>query len=352
MENKFQKLENKYESWKWESETFFITKFIESSTIKKMFSDCLDIIFDITKTTESNRGIVAFNPAYGQGKTFFFDVTNHRYKRKTGRNLFVRTSSKDLVNLFVQEGEEALLKFISCKNLFIDDIGDEGERKVFKHYSHEMNVLRYVILKRYEFWTDKEKEWKTYATTNLSKGQIAQQYDGRVADRLSQMCYWMDFKFLKDGKSFRQYEGTRKLTKEEVKERWKMSMKNTKKEDGNQKSFVIDYLNELLQESDEYIDLNDFTRWSFIKPYLVERKLVDLDSVDEDLLQSAELVAINQKSKTARGSLKHAGEAMMSVKAKQARDGVTDKDVYRIAELLLVKKAFKKLKEESYVFEL
>ena len=77
---------------------------------------------------------------------------------------------RTLVKIFVEQGEEALLKFISCKNLFIDDIGDEGERKVFKHFSNEMNVIRYVILKRYEFWLDEEKEWKTYATTNLSKG--------------------------------------------------------------------------------------------------------------------------------------------------------------------------------------
>ena len=345
----FKILEQKYESWKWEAETFFITKFIESGTIKDMFKNCLDIIFNITDTTESNRGIVAYNSAYGQGKTFFFDVANHRFRRKTGKNLFVRTSSKDLVNIFVKEGEEALLKFISCKNLFIDDIGDEGERKIFKHYSHEMNVIRYVILKRYEFWLDEEKEWKTYATTNLSKVQIAVQYDGRVADRLSQMCYWLDFKFLKDGKSFRQYDGTRKLTKKEVDEKWKMSESRTRVV--QEKINVINYLNELILESDEYVELNDFTRWNFIKPYLVERNLVDLEAIDEELLNSVEMIAMNQKSKHARGTMKHAGEAMMSVKTKQARDSIKSKDVYYFAELLLVKKAFKKLRNEQYKFE-
>ena len=183
----------------------------------------------------------------------------------------------------------------------------------------------------------------------FQKVQIAQQYDGRVADRLSQMCYWLDFKFLKEGKSFRQYDGTRKLTKEEIQEKWNISEERTRVV--QEKINVINYLNELLQETDEYIELNDFTRWNFIKPYLVERKLVNLEEVDEDLLNSAELIAMNQKSKHVRGTMKHAGEALISVKAKQARETIKSKDVYYFAELLLVKKAFKKLKEEGYVFE-
>lgn len=348
MKDALKKLNEKYDNWKWEAETFFITKFVDSKTIQETFKNCLDIVFNISGLVDVNRGIVAHNQAYGQGKTFFFNVLNHRYKRKTGKDFFVNTSSKALVKIFKEHGEDALLEFITCKNLFIDDLGDEGQTKIFKHYSNEMNVLRYVVLKRYEFWD--EHNWRTFITTNLSIGQIAKEYGGRAADRLKQMCHMVSFGFLGGGKSFRQYSGTRKLTAEEIKLRWKC-VDDVMSQIIKEKVDVISYLNEMLKEDDLYLAINDFSRWSFIKPYMLERNLIDIDNIDDETWKAAEMLAIYDAGSSVRGKLKHAGEAIVAVKAKKARDGVKTSKVNYIAECIVTKKAFIELKEKNYVFE-
>lgn len=340
-----QTLEKPYANFIQEAELFFVTKFITSSTIKKMFQDCLDIMFDITKAADAGRGIIAYNKHYGQGKTFFFDVANHRFRRKYGRNYFVKTSAKQLAQIYKDHGEEALLKFISCKNLFIDDIGDEGENKVFKHYSNQMNVLRWVILKRYEFWT--EKGWKTFGTTNLSIEQIANEYDGRVADRIEHMTHWMDFSFMKEGKSFRQFDGTRRLTPSEVEANWNKFRKPVEE----QRVDVIKYLNELLQEDDEYLNTNDFGRWNFVKSYLVERSLIDVSVIDEETLKVAEVLAYQDANNTAKSQYSHAGEGLKALRKKAARDKVGNKKIQEIAECILVKKKIIELKQKNYVFK-
>ena len=298
-----EKVEKAFNNFVEESELFFVTKFIESEKIKQMYSNCLDIIFGLSGTVDSGRGIIVFNEKYGQGKTFLFDVVQHRFRRRYGKNLFVRTSAKDLCDLYTEQGKEALLKFIRCKNLFIDDIGDEGKEKMFKHYGEQLNVLRWVLLKRYEFWCD--KGWKTFGTTNLTKLQIAKEYDGRVADRIEQMSHWFSFSFLGAGKSFRQYTGTRRLSPQEIAMNWKKFEKPKEIE----KVDLEKYFNELIHEEDSYFSGKDNSFWRFAKEYMIEKGVLtdkDFDKIDERTLESSELFIREDTRETQKKSAAHA----------------------------------------------
>lgn len=345
-----EKLNIAYENFKEEAELFFVSKYIDSSTISTAFKNCLDICFNITKTVDSSKGIIASSTHYGQGKTFFFDVMQHRFRRRFGRNFLVKTSAKELASIYTTAGKDKnpqteLDKFIRCKNLFIDDIGDEGHKKTFFHYSNSLNVVNYVLLKRYEWW--KEKGWKTYGTTNLTEEQMANEYDGRVIDRLKEMCHWQNFSFVAGGKSFRQFNGVRKLTAEEYNANLAL---HTKKEQ-EVKVDMIKYLNDLLQEEDDYLMINDWHRWGFVKPYLLERELVDLNSYDVEMLERAEKLAVLEASRDTKSALKHASETLQKVQGNIAKNNISKDDKFRILECLLVRDAFMGLRDKKYVFK-
>lgn len=202
-----------YENYKQEAQEQFLTVFLEGSPkIKERITSALTVILNL-KQEPFKKGLMLYSKSYGQGKTLFFEIVYSRVLRKSKFKMWKSTTAKELREVYVKEGQEGLKNFITCKNLFIDDLGDEEEKT--KHYGDDMNVLRYVILKRYEMWLD--KEYLTHLTTNLTIEEIAERYDGRVADRLLQMTEIVEFDFIQG--SFRQIKTTRRLTEsEKVKE--------------------------------------------------------------------------------------------------------------------------------------
>lgn len=345
-----EKLNTAYENFKEEAELFFVSKFVDSSKISEAFKNCLDICFNITKTVDATKGIIASSSHYGQGKTFFFDVLQHRYRRKFGRNFFVKTSAKELAAIYTTADKNtnpqiALDKFIKCKNLFIDDIGEEGSNKTFYHYSNSLNVITYVLLKRYEYWRD--RGWKTYGTTNLTKSELSTEYGGRVMDRIEQMCYLQSFSFVAGGKSFRQFKDVRTLSSEEA----KANLERLRVQEVKESIDVVGYLNDLLDEDEDYLMIKDWNRWSFVKPYLLERKLVDLSLYDEEMLERAEKLAIMEAKDSSKSSLKHAGDTLQKVISKKAGKTVNRDDKFRILECLLVRDAFLALRTRKYRFQ-
>ena len=341
-------LDDKFKNFIEEAEMFFVTKFISSTSIEKIYKDCLDIIFNLTGTVDSNRGIIAFNERYGQGKTFVFDVINHRYKRITGKNLFSKITAKDLCDIYVEGGKEALKKRIKCKNLMIDDIGDEGDNKLFKHYAEELNVIRWVLLKRYEYWCD--FGWRTYGTTNLNKTQIGNEYGGRVADRIIQMTHWFSFLFLKDGKSFRQQKGTRRLTQEEI----NISLEKLKKPEVIEQVDLIKYFNELINEDDSYFEGKDASFWTFVREHLVKYKLLtdeDFHGIDENMIDASELVLRRDVRRSKRISLSNAPGPLRSKLIDDALGQITKKQVYSVAENMVARNKFMELRKSKHVFK-
>jgi len=341
-----------YEKFKQEAELFFVKKYLDGNAVKEKYTFCLDAFFklDNNKEMDYGRGIIMASPNYGQGKSFFFDVIEHRCKRVEKRNIFKRTTAKDLVLYCIENGEDALKDFIKVRNLYIDDIGDEGENKTFqiKKSKNMVNVLRFVLLYRYEMWI--KKGWKTYGTTNLTIAQMGECYDGRLADRLKQMVHWVDVKFLADNKSFRQMAGTRPLTQEEIAENWK-KLSPVKKE--IQKPDVIKYLNELINDDDEYIKNMGWIDWKYIKKQLLSLgflKESDFVMIDEEALQFAELVLRKDTVDYVKFTLRYADREVRLAERNRKLSEMGPEDVREMAETILAKQVFLSLREKKHTF--
>lgn len=342
-----------FNNFKQEVEMFFMTKFVSGSVLENKYSECLDIIYNVTGTKDLTRGIFAFNVKYGQGKSFFFEVTNHRHRRKYGKNLFKMTTARELCHIYTscpqgKNPEDLLLEFINCKRLFIDDIGDElKDGKERSHYSNRLNVIRFVLLKRYELWI--QKGWRTYGTTNLTIEQIGENYDGRVADRLLQMTYFFEFKFLSSG-SFRQIEETRKLTPQEI-ENNKNKLKTRKK---IELPDLEKYFNELIDEHDSYFENKDVSFWSFVKSYLMSKDLLnqnDFDKIDEKTLDASELLLRRDTRESSRIVLKHAPGNVRMAGVDRAMEQITKKSIFETAENIVARKKFMELRIKKHVFK-
>lgn len=336
-----------------EAENFFVTKFIQSDTIEKEFSTCIDIIFNVTQTFNFQRGIIAFNSKYGQSKSFFFEVLNHLHKRNNnGIPLFKRTTAKELAMIYTstakgENPEDRLIEFISVKRLFIDDIGDEGESKVFSNYSNKLNVIRFVLSKRYEMWI--EKGWITYGTTNMTLEQIASNYDGRVSDRLLEMCYWREFNFLRSG-SFRQISETRRLTPLEIRQSWQKLRKPKEVEKVDREK----YFNELILEPDEYFEGKDILFWTFVKNYLLEKgllKLKDFEKITEFDLSEAKTIVRYDTKETKKMEYRNAPADLRQIKVDEALNKIKQHEITNVAENVIARKKFMELRINKHKFE-
>ena len=346
-------LEKCFSNFKKEVELFFMTKFISGKELKNKYSKCLDILYNITGTMDQTRGIFAYNPKYGQGKSFFFEVANHRHRRKYGTNLFKATTARELCHIYTscpkgENPEKVLLNFINCQMLFIDDIGDElKDGKERSHYSNKLNVIRFVLLKRYDLWV--QKGWRTYGTTNLTIQQIGENYDGRVADRLLQMTYFEEFKFIGSG-SFRQIEETRKLTANEIQSNWNKF--RTKKE--TERPDLEKYFNELIHEKESYFENKDVSFWSFVKEYLLRKELLnqnDFDKIDEKTLDASELILRRDTRESSRIALKHAPGNVRMANIDRAMEQITKKDIFDSAENIIARRKFMELRTLKHIFK-
>lgn len=336
-----------------EAEDFFVLKFIDSPKIETMFSKCLDIIFNVTGQMDHGRGIVAQNPKYGQGKSFFFDVVHHRFLRTRGNQIFVKTTARELCDVYTstkkgEDPQERLKKFINVRNLYIDDIGDElKDGQVRSNYSNKLNVLRYVILKRYDLWI--EKGWKLHGNTNLTIKEIAKNYDGRVADRMMQMCYLLEFAFLTEG-SFRQIEETRKLTEQEISKNWKKYEKQKKVE----KIDLEKYFNELISEPEKYFDNKDHVFWGFVRKYLQKKGFLNdenFNEVNEKMLESSSMILKRQVRESKRSSLKHAPGNVRSNLIDKAVADIGREQIEDVAKNMIARRKFMELHKSKYIFK-
>jgi len=340
-----------FEKFKEEAELFFVTKFLYSPEMEKEFTFLIDLMFNIENDKEKDysRGVIAFNKKYGQSKSFFFEVLHHRVKRIDNRNIFMKTTAKDLYTFYIDHGETELEKYISVKNLFIDDIGDEGidgnklaQREKSKN---QLNVLRFVLLKRYEWWIDPEKRWKTFGTTNLSIEEIAVLYDGRLSDRLEQMVYFRHFDFLEKG-SFRQIKNSRPLTREEIAANWQKVAAKKKEEVFD----PIAFLNDMLSESIDYLQIDDWIRWGKIKEILFDLKLLTVEKIEEKITpQLKKEIEIRERKSvrdTVESRYKHADFGTQRRKKDEGLAAITPEYIHKISSLEVVKQMFIELKNE------
>lgn len=328
-----------YKEFIFEVENFYMSQFFRSGKIDKVFNNCINIIL----SPDSKRGVIAYHSKYGQGKTFFFKVLHSTCKRVFNVNIYSMTSAKELVDIYKSGGEKALLEVIGDKNLFIDDIGDELDGGKAKSYGNSMNVLRYVILKRYELW--EAKGYKLHGTTNLGLTQLADSYGGRVADRMSQMNSFEEFDILEKG-SFRQVKTLRPLTEVE---------KQVNRDKLIQKEEVIEvdvkaYINELLQDPEVSIEDKDIYFFGFIKTYLENNNLIKISEPTIDDLAVAEWHARKSVKNKIRTLYRHTSTLVRGIKKDEALLELNKEEFTRVAGLIQVKKLLLKMKRENTKF--
>lgn len=353
-------IEKTFNNFKEEAELFFVTEFLtnedEETGIDKIKDDykfCLDVMFNLTKEIDFAKGLIISSTQYGQGKSLFFDVIHHRVKRTKNQNIFRRTNSEELCSIFVNtkkgvDPKKELIKFISVRNLYIDDIGDELKDGDFRsNYKNKLNVLRFVILERYRMWL--EKGFKLYGTMNLTQEAIIKHYGGRVSDRITQMCYNRDFTFING--SFRQVSSVRKLSQEEIRQNW---LKVQKKEEIE--NIDLDaYFNEIItNESEDELQNKGQYFWDFCLDFLKKKELLnddDFNKIDDKSKEWARTYIYGDIRKSLGMILRNAPVGVYNKRLKEAKSKIGDIEVQKKCETIIAKNKFIELKKQKHRFK-
>jgi DNA replication protein DnaC len=132
-----------------------------------------------------NKGILLSGPV-GCGKTSLLNLMKHLTSTE---HKFIVKPCRDISFEFIKEGYEVIQRYSSgnklqngVKNYCFDDLGTENN---LKYFGNECNVMGEILLSRYDLFTN--KKIITHITTNLSAGEIENQYGNRVRSRLRAM---------------------------------------------------------------------------------------------------------------------------------------------------------------------
>jgi DNA replication protein DnaC len=164
-------------------EFFSVNKpFLLTEENKPKISLCFDwIIGRVDKSL--NKGLLLRGDV-GSGKSCLLKATRSMCELLYS-NLYSKYVTADEISRLYRSGDETCEKIITqimtCKLLFIDDIGYEA-LKVFDHYP-----IPEVIRERYD------KKRITCLTTNMSIDEITARYGKSFEDKLSEMCFIVKF---------------------------------------------------------------------------------------------------------------------------------------------------------------
>ena len=134
---------------------------------------------------------------FGSGKTYLFDVLSewvalYKNTRKLRHQVL---SVHDLKSKYKQIGDDAFTEWNS-RNICIDDLGAES---VTKYFGEEEDIMRRFLELRYNM----RFKVTTDIITNLTPGEIAQRYGGRIESRLNEMAVQLKIGAKADGVDFR-----------------------------------------------------------------------------------------------------------------------------------------------------
>ncbi len=132
-----------------------------------------------------NKGILLSGPI-GCGKTSLMNLMRH-VPEQEGK--FILKPTREISFEFIKEGYEVIQRYSSgnklnngIKNYCFDDLGTENN---LKYFGNECNIMGEILLSRYDLFIN--KKIITHITTNLSAGEIENQYGNRVRSRLRAM---------------------------------------------------------------------------------------------------------------------------------------------------------------------
>jgi len=132
-----------------------------------------------------NKGILLSGPV-GCGKTSLLNLMKHLTPTE---HKFIVKPCREISFEFIKEGYEVIQRYSSgnklnngIKNYCFDDLGTENN---LKYFGNECNIMGEILLSRYDLFIN--KKIITHITTNLSAGEIENQYGNRVRSRLRAM---------------------------------------------------------------------------------------------------------------------------------------------------------------------
>jgi hypothetical protein len=122
----------------------------------------------------------------GSGKSIVMRVLAETFSdtRKGGCIRFI--NSIDIVDSFRSGGYEGIKKYLTG-NIVIDEVGLEQSPVKLPYESSYLNVIEYILLKRYDRYIDTGGKVRTHIVTNLSDAELLAFYGERVFSRIELM---------------------------------------------------------------------------------------------------------------------------------------------------------------------
>ncbi len=180
---------------KYYGEKFTLWKEDYHAIRKLLIYFCGDYALASKNSIDLKKGVI-LSGSVGCGKTSLMQLVNIFAGPERGHKV---KPCREIAFEFLSEGFEIITKY--SKKAFLksgqqwtpeiycfDDLGQEMK---MKYYGNECEVMREIILSRYEMF--EAFGMLTHFTTNLSEKQISMRYGKNVASRLSAMCNFMSF---------------------------------------------------------------------------------------------------------------------------------------------------------------
>jgi len=131
----------------------------------------------------------------GTGKSLLMRIFSGKEKLDfTKDRSFKTVSCLKIYSDFVEQGYSSLEKYCHFNTLdeeplksscfCFDEFGEEPEPA--NHYGSPLNVMEYILLRRYDNWQDHFQI--THLTTNKTPREIEDKYGERIRSRIGEMC--------------------------------------------------------------------------------------------------------------------------------------------------------------------
>lgn len=157
---------------------------------KVLYKLCAYVIGDKVKCAEYGldltKGVLLAGPV-GCGKTSL--LTLIRYMVPHQRSYEV-VSTRDMIWSYSRIGYKVIEDYGNSGFFCFDDLGAE---LMGRFYGKECNVMREVLLSRYDLFRQSKRKVKTHATTNLSAEELEEVYGTRVCSRMRELFNWIVF---------------------------------------------------------------------------------------------------------------------------------------------------------------
>ncbi len=157
---------------------------------KVLYKLCAYVIGDKVKCAEYGvdltKGILLAGPV-GCGKTSLLTLAPFMVPHQRSYEV---VSTRDLVWDYSRTGYKVIEDYGSSGFFCFDDLGVE---LIGRFYGKECNVMREVLLSRYDLFRQSKRKVKTHATTNLSEEELEEVYGVRVCSRMRELFNWIVF---------------------------------------------------------------------------------------------------------------------------------------------------------------